>query len=442
MLAGAAGGGGGGAGGESYQNTAQNGQLSTNDGAQSLSNVFSGSGGNGQNSVCSGGGGGGGGGGVGSGTGIGGGGGAGNGSNAVRMGYGATRGQSAYKATGAGVTATLISESNAGNGAVVGNNQELDGSDGRVRFVAVQNQTFYGPGGGGGGSGNHMDFEFDATNMNSGTMVVGSGGNNSGEGGYGKVSYKVETTIPGGTGTSSTSGLFDSASPSVDYFESGTGSGVNGGFASSDSEKYLRFVGNEAVRFARSININASSSNSKGAEILSVKFKVICGNNSNGGETPNEPLELFGSSDSATSFTKIGTISSASGVSDWTIVEIPLATTFRVSNLILEVRQTRSGAGNADNDNFGIEYVSFEHEEVEQTITTYPSGKTDLGIEFVTERIEPQGDPINSAGFDVNEGTFTLSSAVKLNVSSALQPDIDIPLLTRYHLVKYMIRAY
>ena len=86
--------------------------------------------------------------------------------------------------------------------------------------------------------------------------------------------------------------------------------------------------------------------------------------------------------------------------------------------------------------------MSFLHEEIEQTITTYPSGKTDLGIEFVTERIEPQGDPINSAGFDVNEGTFTLSSAVKLSVDSSLQPNIDIPLLTRYHLVKYMIRAY
>ena len=114
----------------------------------------------------------------------------------------------------------------------------------------------------------------------------------------------------------------------------------------------------------------------------------------------------------------------------------------RVSNLVLEVRQTRSGAGNPDNDNFGIDYVAFAHEEVEQTITTYPSASADLGIEFVTERIEPQGDPINSAGLEVNEGTFTLSSAVKLNVDSSLQPDIDIPLLTRYHLVKYMIRAY
>ena len=86
----------------------------------------------------------------------------------------------------------------------------------------------------------------------------------------------------------------------------------------------------------------------------------------------------------------------------------------RVNNLVLEVRQDKISAGNADNDNFGIDYVSFVHDEVEQTITTYPSGKTDLGIEFIKERIEPQGDPINSAGLEVNEGTFTLSSAVKV----------------------------
>tara|TARA_B100000427_G_scaffold11171_1_gene9311 strand:- start:2992 stop:7782 length:4791 start_codon:yes stop_codon:yes gene_type:complete len=442
MIAGAGGGGGGGGAGDNNQASAQNGGFSNNDGAQSLTNVFSGSGGTGFNSVCTGGGGGGGGGGVGGGTGIGGGGGAGNGSNSVRDGFGANRGQSAYKSGGSGPQASLISESNAGNGGTVGLGEMADGGDGRVRFVATQNQTFYGPGGGGGGSGNHMNFQFDATNMNAGTLVVGSGGNNSGESGYGSVNYQVTTTIPGGTGTSTTSGLFDSASVSVDYFESGTGSGVNGGFTSTDAEKYLRFVGNEATRWARSIGINATSANTKQAEILAVKFRVICGNGSNGGEAPGEPLELFASSDNATSFTKIGTISSTVGPTDWTFVSIPLPTAYRVGNLILEIRQERSGAGNADNDNFGIDYVSFEHEEVEQTITTYPSGKTDLGIEFVTERIEPQGDPINSAGFEVNEGTFTLSSAVKLNVSSALQPDIDIPLLTRYHLVKYMIRAY
>ena len=66
----------------------------------------------------------------------------------------------------------------------------------------------------------------------------------------------------------------------------------------------------------------------------------------------------------------------------------------------------------------------------------------DLGIESIQEVIAPQGDPVNSAGITVNDGKFTLSSAVKLNVTPSLQPEVDIPLVTRYHLVKYMIRAY
>ena len=160
--------------------------------------------------------------------------------------------------------------------------------------------------------------------MNAGTVVVPSGGSNSGESGTGTIGYVVSETVPGGTGTSTTSGIFDTASPSVDYVQSGTGSGVNGGFSSTDGEKYLRFFGTEATRWARSIPINASSGNSKNAEILQVRFRVIRGNNSNGGETPNEPLELFGSNDNATSFNKIGTISSASGPTTWTLVDIPL----------------------------------------------------------------------------------------------------------------------
>ena len=443
VLAGAAGGGGGGAAGDATQGADQNAGPGGNDGAQNLSSIFSGSGGNGGNSVCSGGGGGGGGGGVGFGAGIGGGGGAGNGSNARRDGYGATRGQSGYRGSGSGATASFISQGNAGNGGISAvNGQEIDGGDGSVEMIAEENTTYFGDGGGGGGSGTFLQFQFDVTDINAGTLVVGNAGTPGSESGSGIIGYQTTESDDPGIGTSITSGLFDSASPQVNYVQSGTGSGVNGGFSSVDGEKYLRFFGNEATRFARSIVVNASAGNSKAAKMLTANFRVIRGNGSNGGEAPNEPLELYASNDNATSFNKIGTLSSAVGPTTWTIVEVPIPVAYQVANLILEVRQERSSAGNPENDNYGIDYVSFSHEEIENTITTYPSGKTDLGIEFVTERIEPQGDPINSAGFDVNEGTFTLSSAVKLSVDSSLQPNIDIPLLTRYHLVKYMIRAY
>ena len=58
-------------------------------------------------------------------------------------------------------------------------------------------------------------------------MVVGQSGVN---GGQKQVKVllviRVSEESDGGTGTSVTSGLFDSASPNVDYVQSGTGSGA------------------------------------------------------------------------------------------------------------------------------------------------------------------------------------------------------------------------
>ncbi len=443
MFIGAAGGGGGGGGGNTGGNAGINGTTNaSNDGVQQLGDIFGNGGGTGTNSVCSGGGGGGGGGGVGVGAGIGGGGGGGNGSNARRSGYGGQRGQSSIKSSGTGPTATLIDSGGAGNAAAGQANTVVNGNNGSVVFTAVENQTYYGSGGGGGGSGAFFYWSLTGmTNVGSGTAVVGSGGNNGGQDGAIQVGYLVTSATDGGTTTSSTSGLFASASDGVDYAPSGTGTGT-AGFDSPNDEQYLRFEGSEQVRYARTIQIDASEDNSKNSPIIQIIIQVITGNGSNGGETPNEPLELFASNDNASSFTKIGTISSAGNHSNWTDVTLDLDSDYQVSNLILEIRQTRASSGNAGNDNYGIHQVKFIYDETEQQIVTYPTAKADLGIEQIVERIEPQGDPLTSAGIDVNEGLFTLSSAVKLNVTSALQPEIDIPLLTRYHRVKYLIRAY
>lgn len=439
IIIGAGGGGGGGAAGDGSQGSDQNGQLNSTDGTQDLEALFSGTGSNGGNSVCSGGGGGGGGGGVGVGSGIGGGGGGGNGSNARRDGFGGSRGQSAVKGSGTGPTAQEASSSNASNGGNVGLGQTANGGDGYVKFTAVENQTYYGSGGGGGGSGAYFELQFtEVGNGSAGTLVVGSGYSP----GRGIIGYQVPGESEGSTGTSSTVGIFDAASASVDYVESGTGSGATGGFTSPDGYKYLRFVGNEAERWARTIAINASNSNPKGTVIESITFNVIRGNGSNGGETPNEPLELFASNDSGASYSKIGTITTQSGPTSWTDVSVALPTDYQEAGLLLEVRQSRASSGNPNNDNYGISSVSFVHAEGEVTTITTSSGKIDLGVEYIKEVIPPQGDPIDSAGIDVNDGIFTLSSAVKLNVTSELRPEIDIPLLTRYHLVKYLIKAY
>ena len=429
--------GGGGAAGDGTQLSSMNGQPNANnDSFQLVAGCFAGSGGLGNNSVCTGGGGGGGGGGVGSGAGIGGGGGAGNGSNAVKPGFGAGRGQSSLVSG-----QSIISEGDANNGGDVNIGEQIDGTDGYVKITTNQNTTEYGPGGGGGGSGCHFDFMLDnlsGSSVPSGTMYIGNGNQD----GDGRIGYGVLTSSNPTTGTSQTVGLFDRSSDGCDYVDSGTGSGSNGGFVSPDTQKYLRFRGTPQERWARTITYNASGSNTAGTVTESVRFEVIRGNDSNGGETPTAPLELFGSNDGGGSYVKFGTISTSGGATTWENVDVAVPTTYRVSNLIMEVRQSRSASGNENLDNYGIAKVSMIHAEGEVTTYTTQSGRLDLGIESIQEVIAPQGDPVNSAGITVNDGKFTLSSAVKLNVTPSLQPEVDIPLVTRYHLVKYMIRAY
>jgi len=437
---GGGGGGGGGGAGDGTQDSDQNGQLNSTDGVQDLSSLFSGTGARGGDSVCSGGSGAGGGGGVGVGSGIGGGGGGGGGSNARRDGFGGARGQSAVKSSGTGPTASTVTSGGAGNAGAVGLGQTANGGNGSVTFTAVENQTYYGSGGGGGGSGAYFEIQISSVgNGSAGSVVVGSGGNTSGRV---SVGYQVSGSSGGSSGTSVTAGIFDRASTGVNYVESGTGSGSTGGFVSPDGYKYLRFVGNEANRWARTIEINASSTGPKGTPMESVTFQVIRGSGSNGGEVPNEPLELFASNDSGGSYNKLGTISTPSGSTSWANETVTIPTDYQVGNLLLEVRQDRSSSGNDNNDNYGIAKVTFNHAQGEVTTIVTTSGKVDLGVESLTEIIAPQGNPISSAGIDVNDGQFRLSSAVKLNVTYELSPEIDIPLITRYHLVKYIIRAY
>ena len=436
-LIGAGGGGGGGAAGDGTQLSSMNGQPNpNNDSFQLVNGCFAGSGGQGNNSVCTGGGGGGGGGGVGSGVGIGGGGGAGNGSNAVKPGFGASRGQSSLISG-----QSIIAEGDATNGGDVNIGEQIDGNDGYVKISTEQNTTEYGPGGGGGGSGSFVGFTINTgvpTSMNATTAYVGNGH----EAGNAQIGYGVTESTDPSTGISTTVGIIDASSDGCDYSNSGTGSGSTGGFISPDAQKYLRFKGDPQIRWARSILINASAGNSAGTATEAMDFEVIRGNGSNGGETPTAPLELYGSNDGGGSYTQLGTISTSGGATTWETVRITLPTLYRVSNLLIEIRQSRSASGNGDNDNYGVAKISQIHEEGEVTTYTTQSGRLDIGIESIQEVIAPQGDPINSAGITVNDGKFTLSSAVKLDVTPSLQPEVDIPLVTRYHLVKYLIRAY
>jgi hypothetical protein len=422
-LVGAGGGGGGGGQGDGVADSYQTGQLNGTDDAQGLSSVFAGTGANGAGASCTSAGGGGGGGGVGTTSGSGGGG----GGTVVHNGdgYGGSRGQSAYD------TDYIQSVTNSGG-------QNSSGGTGSVDISGSYDASYYGAAGGGGGSGSYVFFRLTGILAGS-SVTVGSGA-------YAMVRYGTPSTTTG-TSTSVTVGLIDSSSDGVDYVSSGTGSGSTGGFTSPDSQLYLRFSGNgtAGVRFANTIELN-------GQNINNMVVRAIVGNNSNGGEIPEEPLSIYYSVDNGTSWTVAGqlipayttaTEVNAAGANVWKDYTFNFLPEMQDPDVLLSFRQNHSGGDSTStNDNFGIEKVTFNYNQVETTTYVTQAGKLPMNIDFIDEDIPPSGNPISSAGVEINDGTFKMSSSVPLSITSDLVPKIDIPLITRYHRVKYMIKAF
>lgn len=422
-LVGAGGGGGGGGQGDGVADGYQNGQLNGTDDAQGLSSVFAGTGSNGAGASCTSAGGGGGGGGVGTTSGSGGGG----GGTVVHNGdgYGGSRGQSAYD------TDYIQSVTNSGG-------QNGSGGTGSVDISGTYDASYYGAAGGGGGSGGWIFFRMVGILAGS-SITVGSSA-------FGFVRYGTPSTTTG-TSTSVTVGLIDASSDGVDYVTSGTGSGSTGGFTSPDAQKYLRFSGDgtAGVRFANTIELN-------GQNMTNMVVRAIVGNNSNGGEIPEEPLSVYYSVDNGTSWTIAGqlipsyttaTEVNAAGANVWKDYTFTFLDDMKDSNLLLSFRQNHSGGDSTStNDNFGIEKVTFNYAQVETTTYVAQAGKLPMNIDFIDEDIPPSGNPISSAGVEINDGTFKMSSSVPLSITSDLVPKIDIPLITRYHRVKYIIKAF
>ena len=87
-----------------------------------------------------------------------------------------------------------------------------------------------------------------------------------------------------------------------------------------------------------------------------------------------------------------------------------------------------------------------------RTVTTFVStgGATLLG------NVDVGGQPINSddgidqvrrevtavgAALTVTDGTFTMSSSTPITTLATVSAEKDIPLITKYHRVKYLIKA-
>ena len=433
-------------------------------------------GGNGSGGGCSAGGGGGGGsacgiinvtpGGVGGQAGV--------GHNGNGGGTGGRRGISAYRTT---YWSGGVSESADG---------ALPTEAGYVKIQFSNVTTYYDNTGGGGGQGGNCTISFSGvtTNVTVNLQDRGLGGGTAGDGAGGNIYVRYfgqeeGTTLPGDitvpTGVyyeCDTNGdpqgtAFDadvwlsSTDPGIKQRQFGIGTGNNTGFSGS----VIPFNTNQKIQ--RYIEFTGSASDAGGKRQLEVgtfnftnvnaiRFTVIRGSNQNGGENPDQALNIFykrGTSNNVTLFSQI--LLAANVDPAWQEVTIPIAEgdAFRANEITLIIEQDRGPvyqtAASTD-DNYGL-----------AAITTFFAATTtntfiSTGGATLTGNVDLGGNAINSddgidqvrrevsavgAALTVGDGTFTMSSSTPITTTATVTAENNIPLITKYHRVKYLIKA-
>ena len=478
-IIGAAGGGGGGGSGGGFNGGGvtdgcyaggSNRSADTNLWARTTAIDFT-AGGNGTSGSCTSGGGGGGGGGAGpSGNANGGDAGqAGVGHNGNGGGTGGKRGDSAYRSD-----YVSASWSTAGNGGSPGNG----GGSGYVDIKFTRTLEYFGTQGGGGGQGARVSFSIANTNI---SMIVGVQTNGQGGGQYsqdgangsarvvyggteGGGTVEGETTNPAGryylcdqsgipSGGANDGAIWLSSSANGDTedqnltpvlpglgtnntnkfsMNAGAGAPTYNGFAT----KYIPFTGNGTREYSigpmdlRYVN--------------RIRFTVKAGNNFNGGSTPEEDLLLYWKTIDGATTNLVDTIIAAAAVNgQWQEVDvtIPESSNARDTNIELIMRQTRQlTQGDNDTlteDTYGISAITLFYDEVVTRVFTPSEGNTIQDIDYVDRVVS-----VNESGITATEGLFEMSSSTPISTEALVVPENDIPLITRYHRVKYLIKAH
>ena len=469
IIASAGGGGGGGGYGADGANTfsvevGQPNPITDNYQAVSGQQLFGASGATGNQSGCHGGGGGGGGGGVGTAAqpqtgGRGGsGGGAGHGGGA-----GGQRGLSSIRTD----YVTFVSSGDNGSAGSPAN--------GYISVSFQEDRSYWGSCGGGGGAGAYISGSFSSSllstitgtsltvNVGYGGAQASSGGDTGGSaGGNGSatVQLRVITGYTGGITTTSVGDIIYSASSgvgsAVDAKVSAAGSGIGstGGF--NNGGYYARITGPANV-LQRYIILNPIDTSNIG----SIIFRVARGNGNNGGDLPEDPgdeLKLYWGPDANTfpdanflgTIVPIPTASEISSGYDGTsgntiwhdytfdLTQFPNA---QAANTYFKIAQNRSSGGTDNSiiysDNYGISQITFTYLPTTQTVFIPTAGYLPSDIASKTYVVNGY-----NSGITVNDVKFNLTSSIRLTPTPYLQPTGVIPLVERYHRVKYLIKAF
>lgn len=481
-LLGAGGGGGGGGSGGGW-----NGSQMTPDpcwtgtpgtyplqGTYQANSIGPGNGGPGGISNCTAGGGGGGGGGFGPAGGGGGGQGgvAGAGHVATGSGSGGHAGRSAARSILTGVFETT---GNSGGG--------------DVTYSVTYSGSVTNPMGGGGGAGGGIVIGYavkDYVNDSISTQVIltvggagsaGSGGGQAGQTGYVQVkAYEIISTVVGDEDITDPAGryyevpgmpsdnpdfpdtffndpLWHSASGGVNV-RSSTGANFPLATQRSDGKatRFIEFSG-AGSRFLQMGPLNLTA-----AEKLI--FTVIKGNGSNGGDSPEENLMCYlkTSLETPTESLVQAVAVAGSGPAGYKnyIIELDEENDARANGVYLVLRQDRpGGAGDNDdvpdgltNDNWGLAQFGVVYGEVTTNVfvpssdATLPGNATtncgpDSGINVVRRTVSAKDSNIR-----FTDGLFTLTQSTPVSVTAEARVTEEIPLITRYHRAKYLIKAF
>ena len=372
---------------------------------------------------------------------------------------------------------------------VLDSNGSLPTDKGYVKIQYSYSQDYWDNVGGAGGQGANASISFGAgieTDVVVSLQAPGQGGGIGTDGGGGEIYVRYfaresGTTVPGGTSTPQ--GTYyegdadgnpvgapqqgnvwlSSTDPGIKERNFGQGTGNNLGFAGSSSS----IPNNTANKILKYIEFTGAASDASGKRQLEVgtfdltdcntiAFTIIRGSGQNGGEAPSQALNLFykkGTSNSTTLFSQILLASDTNPAWQRVDLSIPEGDSMRATDVTLVLEQDRGPtyqSAAATDDNYGLAAISFFYaSRFEQTFISTGGAtlqgnldnggnyiNSDDGIDQVRREVSAVG-----AALIVSDGEFTMSSSTPVTTTAAVSAENDIPLITKYHRVKYLIKA-
>ena len=375
------------------------------------------------------------------------------------------------------------------SGAMGLNNQGANPtSKGYVEIQFSQTVLSYDPVGGGGGSGGQISIEIQDINVPVAISLgsAGQGGGGAGDGGAGQIyvryaGQEAGTTLPGETTTPTgkyyncaTDGTPAGAPLDGNIWVSSTddnlkqrGFGVGTGSTIGFGSAAIPFAGtNKITQYIAFTGAATAAANDRQlvvgqlalSTVNTLRFTVIRGSGANGGEAPDEALNLFYQKLGSTNTTLFSEIILPSNAqTGWQAIDIPIpeGSGIRDDNITLILSQDRPGGANDNNtanaDNYGLAAITMFYDPFIQNTFVATGGASIPG------NLDDAGLPINSneginqvrrevtsidAALTVTDGTFTMSSSTPIVTTAEVIAESDIPLITKYHRVKYLIKAF